>query len=254
MTNLAACLASRTDEPVALAVLGTLQRRSRLQTKSGYRAWCWMKPQAPSIQMVIPRRNWMSFRMSWFWRRSAGPASQPICQRNVMITIDLDPDGQVIVACDPLDGSSNIGVNLSVGTIFSVLPADRGICSLDEASWQQAMWSMVRRQRCWSPLARAQPLSAWIQTACFSLLGTCPDSPTTSEFAINMSNHRHWQPAIRRYVDGCLAGEDGDRAQSTCAGWRRLWRMAGASSPAGVCFSTLQINARGMKRTPSLCL
>ena len=40
--------------------------------------------------------------------------------------VPMNDDGLVIVACDPLDGSSNIDTNLSIGTIFSLLPAAAG--------------------------------------------------------------------------------------------------------------------------------
>ena len=55
----------------------------------------------------------------------------------------------------------------------------------------------------------------------------------TKEFAINMSNMRHWEPPVKRYIDEMLAGKTGRAARtSTCAGWRRWWPTCIASCPA----------------------
>ena len=77
--------------------------------------------------------------------REAGAASYMSEERDD--AIPLAPGGSVIVASDPLDGSSNIGVNVSIGTIFSILPSGAAGFLADVISWRPAFSSMGRRRR-----------------------------------------------------------------------------------------------------------
>jgi len=131
------------------------------------------------------------------------------------------PKGEYLLLFDPLDGSSNIDVNVSIGTIFSVLraPSDAPGRDIEESDFLQPGSQQVA-----AGYAVYGPQSMLVLTlgngvAAFTLdreMGSwllteenlaIPDD--TSEFAINMSNMRHWEPPVKRYIDDCLAGSTG---------------------------------------------
>jgi fructose-1,6-bisphosphatase I len=139
------------------------------------------------------------------------------------------PMGEYMLLFDPLDGSSNIDVNVSIGTIFSVLKAPEGMGTPTEADFMQAGSQQVA-----AGYAVYGPQTMLVLTTghgvnCFTLdreMGswvlternmTIP--ATTREFAINMSNQRHWHPPVQRYVSELLAGETGPRAQNFNMRW-----------------------------------
>jgi fructose-1,6-bisphosphatase I len=139
------------------------------------------------------------------------------------------PKGEYLLLFDPLDGSSNIDVNVSVGTIFSVLRCPEGIDQPTEQHFLQP----GARQVC-AGYAVYGPTTVLVLTLgdgvnCFTLdreLGSfvltqqnmrIPDD--TREFAINMSNMRHWEPPVRRYVDELLAGKTGPRGKDFNMRW-----------------------------------
>lgn len=125
---------------------------------------------------------------------------------------------------DPLDGSSNIDVNVSIGTIFSVLPAREG-----EQAFLQPGRNQVAAGYCvYGPqttlvLTIGSGVVAFTMdppTGQFVQTGTNIRIPeTTKEFAINMSNMRHWANPVRDYVDECLAGETGPRGKNFNMRW-----------------------------------
>lgn len=131
------------------------------------------------------------------------------------------PKGEYLLLFDPLDGSSNIDVNVSIGTIFSVLhaPSDAPGRDIEESDFLQPGSQQVA-----AGYAVYGPQSMLVLTlgngvAAFTLdreMGTwllteehltIPED--TAEFAINMSNMRHWEPPVKRYIDDCLAGSTG---------------------------------------------
>jgi len=127
--------------------------------------------------------------------------------------------GEYLLVFDPIDGSSNVDVNGVVGTIFSILKAPAG--DVTEADVLQP-----GRQQMAAGYAIYGPQTTLVLTlgagvSAFSLdqktgdwLMTVPQMTipaSTREFAINMSNHRHWMPPVRRYIDECLAGKTGSR-------------------------------------------
>lgn len=139
------------------------------------------------------------------------------------------PRGKYLLSFDPLDGSSNIDVNMSVGSIFSVRKAPRGT----EPPAADDFLLPGTSQVC-AGYAVYGPSSMLVLTVghgvhAFTLdplLGewvlTHPDlriAPDTREFAINASNARHWTPAVRRYVDECLAGAAGPRGADFNMRW-----------------------------------
>ena len=139
------------------------------------------------------------------------------------------PRGRYLLAFDPLDGSSNIDVNVSIGSIFSVLvdPAP------DDPIRRDAFLQPGIRQVC-AGYAIYGPTTMVVLTFGRGVHGftldreigefilthrdlVTPDA--TSEFAINASNSRFWEPAVARYVDECLAGSSGPRGRDFNMRW-----------------------------------
>ncbi|WP_313169208.1 class 1 fructose-bisphosphatase [Massilia oculi] len=139
------------------------------------------------------------------------------------------PMGEFLLLFDPLDGSSNIDVNVSIGTIFSVLKAPEGMKQPTEQDFLQPGTAQVA-----AGYAVYGPQTMLVLTTgngvhCFTLdreMGswvlTQSDMQipvSTKEFAINMSNKRHWHPPVQRYVDELLAGETGPRGKDFNMRW-----------------------------------
>lgn len=139
------------------------------------------------------------------------------------------PKGEYLLVFDPLDGSSNIDVNISVGTIFSVLRCAPGITDPDESAFLQPGATQVAAGYAvyGSSTLLVLTLGAGVHTftldreiGSFRLTGsnlTIPED--TSEFAINMSNLRHWEAPMRRYIDELLAGKTGPRERNFNMRW-----------------------------------
>lgn len=143
----------------------------------------------------------------------------------------LGPEGGYFLLFDPLDGSSNIDVNISVGTIFSVLPAAGAspVRAATEADLMQpgrnqaAAGYVVYGPQTTLVLTTGEGVAAftldpatngWTRTA---ERMTVP--ARTGEYAINASNYRHWAPAVQTYVDEVLAGKDGPRGRNFNMRW-----------------------------------
>ncbi len=139
------------------------------------------------------------------------------------------PKGEYLLLFDPLDGSSNIDVNVSIGTIFSVLKGPENMGQVTEQSFLLPGTAQVA-----AGYAVYGPTTVFVLTVgtgvhCFTLdreMGswvltqsnmTIPAE--TQEFAINMSNMRHWEPPVKRYVDELLAGKDGPRGKDFNMRW-----------------------------------
>ena len=131
------------------------------------------------------------------------------------------PRGKYLLLFDPLDGSSNIDVNVSVGSIFSVLrAATPGQDAKAEDFLQPGTRQVCAGYAIYGPTTMLV-LSMGDGTHAFTLepsLGEWVLShrglkvpQKTCEFAINASNSRFWEPAVKRYVDECLAGSTGPR-------------------------------------------
>jgi len=143
--------------------------------------------------------------------------------------IPLAPEGQLLVAVDPLDGSSNIDTNVSVGTIFSILPAptEGSRCDAD-AFLQTGVRQLAAGYAIYGPqTAFALTVGAGTHvftldraSGVFHLTAAHVRVPaTTQEFAINASNHRYWDEPIRIYVDDCLKGAEGPRGADFNMRW-----------------------------------
>ena len=134
--------------------------------------------------------------------------------------VPMNDDGLVIVACDPLDGSSNIDTNLSIGTIFSLLPAAAG--PLQPGRNQLAAGFFVYGPQTTLLLTMGQGVHAFQMdsSGVFHLLNWTVNIPEqTSEFAINAANARFWHEPAATYVADCVAGVDGPRRRDFNMRW-----------------------------------
>jgi len=132
----------------------------------------------------------------------------------------LDDGGDVIVASDPLDGSSNIDTNVSIGTIFSILPAAGG--HLQPGRNQLASGIFVYGPQTTLLVTFGDGVFAFqlAEDREFYDMGwQVQIPPETSEFAINASNSRHWRAPVSRYIADCLAGVDGPRQRNFNMRW-----------------------------------
>jgi fructose-1,6-bisphosphatase I len=153
--------------------------------------------------------------------RTAGAAS--VLSEELDTPLTLDPYGAIGVAIDPLDGSSNIDTNVSIGTIFSLLPADGDATYAQPGSAQIAAGYVIYGPQCAMVLTLGQGTDIFTldpDTREFHL--TAPKvtiSRASSEYAINASNYRHWSEGIRAYIDDCLAGAEGPRGANVNMRW-----------------------------------
>ena len=134
--------------------------------------------------------------------------------------IQLHDGGEVIVASDPLDGSSNIDTNVSIGTIFSILPASGG--SLQPGRNQLASGIFVYGPQTTLLVTCGDGVFAFQlgTDGQFHDMGWQVRMPAeTSEFAINASNSRHWAAPVSRYIADCLAGSAGPRQRNFNMRW-----------------------------------
>jgi fructose-1,6-bisphosphatase I len=137
---------------------------------------------------------------------------------------DIRDNGVIDIAYDPLDGSSNIETNMTVGTIFSILPSVAGDMPFTSVGGAQIaagfivygpqtslvltlgdgvhIFTLDRATRTYRRIDRR------VQIA-----------PDCAEYAINASNDRHWEAPVRDYVDRCVAGKDGVRQKNFNMRW-----------------------------------
>ena len=139
------------------------------------------------------------------------------------------PRGKYLLTFDPLDGSSNMDVNVSVGTIFSILRCPGAGVEPTEASFLQPGTEQVA-----AGYAIYGPSTMMVLTTGHGVNGftldqdigefilTHPDMTIpedTREFAINASNNRFWEYPVQRYVEECLAGTEGPRGEDFNMRW-----------------------------------
>ncbi len=139
------------------------------------------------------------------------------------------PQGEYLLLFDPLDGSSNIDVNVSIGTIFSVLKKPEGDAGVEEKDFLQPGHKQVAAGYCVYGPQTTLVLTVGDGVAMFTLdreqgsfvltQENVQIPADTKEFAINMSNMRHWDEPVRRYIDECLQGKDGPRGKDFNMRW-----------------------------------
>lgn len=139
------------------------------------------------------------------------------------------PRGKYLMTFDPLDGSSNIDVNISVGTIFSILRCPEGVTDPKEVDFLQP----GTKQIC-AGYALYGPSTMLVLTTGSGVNGFTLDRDIgefilthpsmkipadTREFAINASNERYWEEPVQRYIDECLKGKEGPRGDNFNMRW-----------------------------------
>lgn len=141
--------------------------------------------------------------------------------------LPLHPGAPLAVAVDPIDGSSNIDANITIGTIFTVLP----VCAegVDDSSFLQPGTSQLAAGFAVYGPFTSLVLTVGAGTQIFTLdrgtgrfIHTHADMaipPRASEYAINASNYRHWDEAVRTFTDDCLRGRDGPRSKDFNMRW-----------------------------------
>ncbi len=139
------------------------------------------------------------------------------------------PQGEYLLLFDPLDGSSNIDVNVSIGTIFSVLKKNSNSPTVSKEDFLQCGNEQVAAGYCVYGPQTTLVLTVGDGVAMFTLdreqgsfvltQDHVQIPADTKEFAINMSNMRHWDAPVKRYIDECLLGKEGPRAKDFNMRW-----------------------------------
>jgi fructose-1,6-bisphosphatase I/sedoheptulose-1,7-bisphosphatase len=175
--------------------------------------------------------NEVFIRMNEWNGHLAGMASEEMEQPKQIPS--AYPRGKYLLVFDPLDGSSNIDVNVSVGSVFSILRAPADVVDsgrdVTEADFLQPGSTQVAAgYAIYGPVTMLM-LSVGNGVAGFTHnpnLGEFVLShrdvkvpADTTEFAINSSNSRFWEPPVKRYVDECLAGRTGPRGKDFNMRW-----------------------------------
>ncbi len=139
------------------------------------------------------------------------------------------PRGKYLLVFDPLDGSSNIDINMSVGTIFSILRCPEDVVEPTATDFLQPGTEQV----C-AGYAVYGPSTMIVLTTGNAVNGFTLDSnvgefflthenmrvpENTEEFAINVSNERFWEPPVQRYIDECIKGANGPRGKNFNMRW-----------------------------------
>jgi len=156
----------------------------------------------------------------------AGMASEEM--DDIIQIPDQYPKGKYLALFDPLDGSSNIDVNMTVGTIFSILRCREGVAPAEEDFLRKGT-----EQVC-AGFVLYGPSTMMVLTTGHGVNGFTLDQDIgefilthpaikipedTSEFAINMSNQRFWEEPVQRYIAECLQGTEGVREKNFNMRW-----------------------------------
>jgi fructose-1,6-bisphosphatase I/sedoheptulose-1,7-bisphosphatase len=139
------------------------------------------------------------------------------------------PRGNYLLVFDPLEGATNVDVNVTVGSIFSVYRNRREFVDIETADFLQPGAHQVCAGYALYGPTTMLVISLGRGVHGFTLdreigefIYTHPDlrvPQETHEFAINASNARFWEPAVKRYVDECLAGRGGPRGKDFSMRW-----------------------------------
>jgi len=137
--------------------------------------------------------------------------------------------GHYLVTFDPLDGSSNMDVNVSVGTIFSILKAPEGVANPSAQDFMQPGTKQIAAGYCLYGPSAMMVLTSGNGVNMFTLDRDCGEflltrenvsiPADTKEFAINASNQRHWEAPMQRYISECLEGKEGVRGKDFNMRW-----------------------------------
>jgi fructose-1,6-bisphosphatase I len=172
-----------------------------------------------SNEILVEANSWGGYLAGMASEEMDGPVGIPVAY----------PRGKYLLLYDPLDGSSNIDVNVSVGTIFSVLKCPAGVTEPDEGCFLQP-----GTQQVCAGYAVYGPQTLLMLTVGHGVVGFTLDRDTgsflltheqiaipadTGEYAINASNARHWEPPVKRYIEELNAGKAGPRGRDFNMRW-----------------------------------
>ena len=138
------------------------------------------------------------------------------------------PKGKYLALFDPLDGSSNIDVNMTVGTIFSILRCREGVNLAEEDFLRKGAEQVCAGFVLYGPstmmiLTTGHGVNAFtLNQDIGEFILTHPNMKIpedSNEFAINASNQRFWEPPVQRYIDECLQGTEGVREKDFNMRW-----------------------------------
>ena len=152
-----------------------------------------------------------------------------LASEEMELPVKVQGTGDYLLLFDPLDGSSNIDVNVSIGTIFSILKKEDPLAPLQNSDFllsgrhQVAAGYVVYGPQTTMALTLGDGVVMFTLnkvTGEFVLTREAVEiSYSTKEFSINMSNMRHWAQPVRRYVEECLAGVSGERNKDFNMRW-----------------------------------
>lgn len=156
----------------------------------------------------------------------AGMASEEI--DDIILIPEQYPKGKYLALFDPLDGSSNIDVNMTVGTIFSILRCCEGVDPATEDFLRKGAEQVCAGFVLYGPstmmiLTTGQGVNGFtLDQDIGEFILTHPNMripEDSSEFAINMSNQRYWEEPVKRYIDECVQGDAGVRGKNFNMRW-----------------------------------
>jgi fructose-1,6-bisphosphatase len=141
----------------------------------------------------------------------------------------LYPRGRYLLAFDPLDGSGNVDVNMPIGSIFSVLRCPEGVTDPRPEDFLQPGTAQVAAGYAIYGATTMLVLTLGAGVHGFTLnqdIGAFTLShpnmivpPATTDFAVNFTNERFWEPPVKRYVAECIEGASGPRGKDFRIRW-----------------------------------
>jgi fructose-1,6-bisphosphatase I len=158
----------------------------------------------------------------------------------------LDPAGTLAVAMDPLDGSSNIDANVSIGTIFSILPVLANTSSAEAHLLQPGRTQIAAGFVIYGPQTSLVFVFGGDPTQIFTLdrrdarsyqaVSAPIVTRECAEYAINASNYRHWDAPVRAFINDCMQGTEGPLKRNHNMRWTGslvadAYRIAGRDFP-----------------------
>ena len=160
---------------------------------------------------------------------TANPYCAGVASEELDNSTPANKDGELLVLFDPLDGSSNIDINMAVGTIFSILPyRNQGQNSTDDDFLQKGTEQLAAGYILYGT-STVMSITLGNGVAMFSLDPETQEfvqikdqvtiNPDTQEYAINASNYRYWLPPMQRYIDEFIAGKTGVRGKDFNMRW-----------------------------------
>ncbi len=215
MTGLSAYLEARTDAGLAKAITGLAAAAARIsaEIRAPHSLLDAVAGDVNADGDAQKALDVMADEIILEAAREAGAAAYMSEERAA--AIPLAADGDFIITSDPLDGSSNIGVNVSIGTIFSVLPTVGA--GLINGRQQLAAGFFVYGPQTTLLVTVGAGVASFRMDAAgnFQLIDDDVRIPEqTAEFAINAGNQRYWLAPVQRYIADCVAGADGPRARN----------------------------------------